>query len=228
MPGHADPVATPAASRPARSGRRGRPPLDTEVRRNRILDAASKLFIANGFTDTTVEAVCRAAGVTKRTMYELVGDKTALFRAVCSHCHHNIGEIRLDLPISNESLRANLNALALLLIEHSLAHDTVAIERMVIIEHARFPDLLRDANRTTRIDLNAKLAVVFDKLVELGMIAPVDSFQASEIFFDIVVGNLGFRKTLGFEEALPTREETELRVEIFIEGYLRRNGLVEI
>lgn len=205
--------------------RRGRPPLDPVARRERILNVASDLFTANGYQETTVEAVGKAAGVTKRTIYELVGDKAELFRAVCEHCHANIGEFRLDLPISGRSLSANLTELARLLIDHALSDGTVAIERTVVAEQTRFPDLLRDVNTATRKGLNRKIAVVFEKLAELGMISEVDSFEAGEIFFDLVVGNLGFRKVLGFEEDVPSEAETAERIAIFIDGYLRRHGL---
>jgi AcrR family transcriptional regulator len=205
--------------------RRGRPPLDPHARRERILTVATRLFTANGYQETTVEAVGRAAGVTKRTIYELVGDKADLFRAVCEHCHANIGEFRLDLPVSGKSLHANLVELARELINHALADETIAIERTVIAERMRFPDLMDDVNAALRKSLNPKIAIVFEKLANLGMISVVDSFAASEIFFDLVVGNLGFRKVLGFDEPVPSDAETAERISIFIDGYLRRHGL---
>jgi AcrR family transcriptional regulator len=191
----------------------------------RILAIASKMFIAAGYTDTTLEAVGKAAGVTKRTIYELVGDKTELFRAVCDHCHADIGEFHLDLPVSGESLRGNLVQLAHELIAHALSDETIAVERTVVIEQARFPDLLRDITRRNRQSLNRKIAVVFEKLSELRMISPVDSFKAAEIFFDLVVGNVGFRKALGFDEDLPSQADIDERVDTFIDGYLHRHGL---
>ncbi|WP_159873920.1 TetR/AcrR family transcriptional regulator [Novosphingobium sp. 9U] len=213
--------APPTVAKP----RRGRPPLDPVTRRNRILEAASALFTSGGYQETTVEAVGKAAGVTKRTIYELIGDKTELFRAVCDHCHANISALQLDLPISGDSLRSNLLQLGRELVTHSLAEETIAVERTIVVEHARFPEFVRTLNDQGRTSLNRKIAIVFDELRELGMISGVDSFLAAEIFFDLVVGNLGFRKALGFDEPPPSQAETAERVDIFIEGYLRRHGL---
>jgi len=220
-------LETPISVRPD-AKRRGRPPLDPKVRRQRILDVASRLFTANGYTETTVDAVGKAAGVTKRTIYELVGDKDALFRAVCINSHANIGEFRLDLPISGKSLRSNLVELAHRLIAHTLDDETIRVGRMIVVESMRFPDLIRDVTRSGRTSLNVKIAVVFDKLVELGLVGSIDAYRATEIFFDLVVGNIGFRKSMGFDEPMPTDNETEERVDVFIDGYLRRHGLVDV
>lgn len=220
-----DVIAHPITSEPER--RRGRPPLDPEVRRQRIISVASDLFIRLGYADTTVEAVGKAAGVTKRTIYELVGDKAALFRAVCDHCHASIKEMRLDLPISSDSLRESLINLAYRLMDHALADETISVERAVVLEQVRFPDLMKDVMGNSRGQLNRKISAFFDELIARGMIGPVDTFKTTEIFFDVVVGNFGFRKTLGFDEPAPAREDIDERVDIFIDGHLRRHGLAK-
>ncbi len=207
------------------SARRGRPPLDPEVRRRHLLGVAERLFAAGGYSDTTLEAVGKAAGMTKRSIYELIGDKGELFCAVCNHSHANIGEIRLDLPVSDQSLRSNLLALAHKLADHALDDRTIAIERTLVAEHMRFPTLIKDIDASSRNALNVKIAGVFSELIGFGMIGQVDTYKATEIFFDLVVGNLGFRKALGFDEVHPSDADVEERVDIFIEGFLRRHGL---
>jgi TetR/AcrR family transcriptional repressor of mexJK operon len=212
-------------SPPEPGPRRGRPPRDPAVRRNHLLGVAAQLFAERGYSETTVEAVGKAAGMTKRSIYELVGDKAALFGAVCNHSHAGIGEIRLDLPISGRSLRSNLLELAHKLVDHALDDHTIAVERTVVVEYMRFPDLIQQINGNARNALNAKIAGVFSELIGLEMIAPVDAYKSTELFFDLVVGNFGFRKTLGFEEAHPSDADIAERVDIFIEGFLRRHGL---
>jgi len=49
-----------------------------ERKRRRFFEAAEPLFLRFGFRKTTVEDVCRAAGMSKRTFYELFGDKQDL------------------------------------------------------------------------------------------------------------------------------------------------------
>jgi AcrR family transcriptional regulator len=50
--------------------------------RRRVLDAALELFLADGYLGTTIEAVARRAGVSTQTVYNAVGGKPALLRAV--------------------------------------------------------------------------------------------------------------------------------------------------
>lgn len=51
--------------------------------RQRLLDTAAELFYREG-VNTGVEALCKAAGVSKRTMYQLFGTKDALIAEALS------------------------------------------------------------------------------------------------------------------------------------------------
>jgi len=57
---------------------------DEQVRltRRRVLDAARQLFLAKGYVGTTIEAVAGAAGVSVQTVYNVVGGKPKLVKAV--------------------------------------------------------------------------------------------------------------------------------------------------
>ena len=57
--------------------RPGRPSLTNE----QLLDKALDLFLEQGFERTSIEAICAAAGMAKRTVYARYGDKTSLFKA---------------------------------------------------------------------------------------------------------------------------------------------------
>jgi len=63
--------------RPYRSARREEAARET---RGRILDAARRLFTAEGYASATIAAVAREAGVAVDTVYASVGRKPALFR----------------------------------------------------------------------------------------------------------------------------------------------------
>src|SRR5471032_2277471 len=78
------------AGKPA--GRGGRPSRADALRlRERILVAATDLFLAEGYGSTTIEAVAARAGISKRTFYDRFDDKSALFAAVV---HEIIEQIR--------------------------------------------------------------------------------------------------------------------------------------
>ena len=56
--------------------------LGPERRRPEVLDAALKLFLQGGYEGTSMEAIARAAGVTKPVVYACFPGKEELFRAL--------------------------------------------------------------------------------------------------------------------------------------------------
>jgi AcrR family transcriptional regulator len=63
----------------------GQPPLrqaQTALTEQRIIAAATELFLADGYVATTLEAVARRARVGARTVYVRFGTKAALFKRV--------------------------------------------------------------------------------------------------------------------------------------------------
>lgn len=214
---------SPPESAPARRPR-GRPRLDAKPRRERIIAEAASLFFRNGYAETTVDMVSRAAGVTKRTIYELVGDKEALFRAVCRETHADIAEQLMPLPASRAGLRDFLRHLARLLVDHAMADSTVAISRAVMVDRGRFPDLMDEVIGIEHSQLNAKIASYLAALAQAGLIGPGDAGRRADIFFDLTIGNRGFRKVLGHDEPRPEDADLAERVDIFITGQLLRDG----
>lgn len=64
-------------------------PYDSQVRedaaretRRRVLDAARRSFLAEGYARTTVRAIAAEAGVSEQTVYSRVGGKAAILKAV--------------------------------------------------------------------------------------------------------------------------------------------------
>jgi AcrR family transcriptional regulator len=203
--------------------KRGRPALDVESRRRRILDAATECFLASGYDETSVESVALTAGVTKRTIYELVGDKEALFRAVCGELAVSTAKVRLPAPAAGMAVRDVLRWTAQTLLEHALEPATLASPRMLMSESSRFPVLVREVLGAGQAALYRAIAVVFESLDELGMVAVPDPGYAARLFYDVIVSARGFRATLGFEEPFPTEEDLEERLDIFMRGYLQQS-----
>jgi AcrR family transcriptional regulator len=54
----------------------------TELARRRILDAAGALFLERGYPGTTLAQVAASAGVSVQTVYNVVGGKSVLLKAV--------------------------------------------------------------------------------------------------------------------------------------------------
>jgi TetR/AcrR family transcriptional repressor of mexJK operon len=116
-----------------------------------ITEAAKRVFLRNGFTDTSVDAIAAEAGVSKQTIYNHFGDKERLFTAV-------VDAVRADATREAESLFAeeytesgdlarDLRAAGRIVVRLVLAEDIAALRRLVITEQARHPELLDEWTR---------------------------------------------------------------------------------
>lgn len=158
----ADPVAHHRTGTLLPHRQSGRPsrPMATKLREH-ILDVATDLFLRDGYGSTSIEAVARAARISKRTLYHRFDGKAALFSEVV----HRIIE-RLHPParvplISGNSLSEILQRLAHLMLQGALTPQALALHRLIVAESTRFPELALIANeqggRQEGIDLVAAL-----------------------------------------------------------------------
>ncbi len=128
------------ASRPRRSG--GRPSRQAaEQLRGRIIAAATELFLAQGYGATSIEAVARRAGISKRTFYHRFPDKAALFGAVIR------GVVERLRPNDDASLFVGgdigdvLFRVAQAILKAALTAEGLALYRIIVAEAGRFPEL---------------------------------------------------------------------------------------
>ena len=123
--------------------KRGRPPRGTEeLRRQEMLKAAETLFMEQGFEATSMEAVAKLAGISKKTIYAFVETKEALFEAVM-RVHTDTSERPLlvnevaNLAAAEQALADYLNRLA----HFILGPFAVSLFRLSIAEADRFPHI---------------------------------------------------------------------------------------
>lgn len=69
-----------------------------DIRRNNLLDAASRIFARQGYDATSVEDIAFEAGIGKPTVYRYFPSKEALFEAVFGQALDNL-EYRLDAAL---------------------------------------------------------------------------------------------------------------------------------
>ena len=130
--------------RTRKKSRGGRPSRAQALElREQILQAATELFLSEGYGSTSIEAVAGRAGISKRTFYHRFDDKADLFAAVV---HRIIEQIRPPpgVPLlEGMTLHQILRRLAGLLLRAALSSQAIALQRLVTAESARFPNLVR-------------------------------------------------------------------------------------
>jgi TetR/AcrR family transcriptional regulator, mexJK operon transcriptional repressor len=108
-----------------------------------IREAAARLFQEQGYGAVSMDAIARAAGVSKATIYAHFADKAELFeelmKAVCRQ--EWVAVTMLDAE--PDDLRAELHAIGKAYAEFLVDPRAVRIYRMVLAESPRFPELGR-------------------------------------------------------------------------------------
>ena len=128
----------------------------------RIADAATAVFMRDGFGGASLERIAEAAGAGKATLYSRFSGKEALFAEVVRRiCERNFGPIyaraRLSGPVEERLMSATLT-----IATQVLSDDVIGLIRMVIAEAPRFPSLAkltRDTGRERAIDVVTMILV---------------------------------------------------------------------
>ena len=217
-----------SASRPSRRG--GRPSREeAQQLREQILDAATHLFLAHGFGATSIEAVARQARISKRTFYHRFEDKPALFGAVV---HRIIERLRppRDMPLlGGANLEEILERLAGLILHAALSPPALALQRLIVAESARFPQLVaamtEEGSTAEAIGL---IAGVLEREARAGGLALDNPAFAAEQFLYMVM-TLPQRRAMGLGAPMtPIESDAWARdvVNLFLNGCRGRSGAV--
>jgi len=126
-------------------GRRGRPRLDeVAVIGAAIVATARDMFLQEGYSSTSMEAVAKRAGVSKGTLYTRFPTKEQLFNAVVEERVAAWSEESAKREdVVGDSLRERLEHLAMVYLEYMSRPDVRAFSRVLMAEVERFPELGR-------------------------------------------------------------------------------------
>lgn len=187
-----------------------------------ILEAATGLFLRDGFRGTSMDAVASAAAVSKQTVYAHFATKKALFTAIVEGTLDRVGgPFRAEIAELRDP--ADLRELARNYLEAVMHPQVLALRRMIIGEAARQPELARLYYARAPEGTLAELAEAFARLTEEGVLRAPDPRLAADHFAFLVLG-FPLDKAL-FHVGRPPFTRAELRahadagVTVFLAAY---------
>ncbi len=192
-----------AAAVPRRGGR----PSRQQAARlgERILDAATHLFLSHGYGVTSIDAVARRARISKRTFYHRFDDKPALFVAVV---HRIIDRLRSpgDVELLVGDLPEVLQRLARFILRAALLPQALALNRMLVAESGRFPKLAAVVTERGVTDEAIRFfAGILEREIRAGNLALDNpAFAAQELLYMIIA--LPQRRAMGFGAPMTSAE----------------------
>lgn len=133
---------------PKKTGAGGRPPAarkgDVE---ERLLTAATRLFLTLGFDGTSCDQVALDARAGKASIYARYANKTALLKAVIDSNLRKLPDAGADARLAGKSLRERVYGVGETVIENALQPDMVSLLRLIVTEAPRLRDDAPDAER---------------------------------------------------------------------------------
>jgi AcrR family transcriptional regulator len=186
----------------------------------KILDAATALFLHRGFGATSIEAVARRARISKRTFYHRFDDKPALYRAVIQRLLQRwlpLLEAELETP---SPLDVVLLRLAQRMLDVALSPDALALRRLLNAEAERFPELVEIMIAQGARRGIESIAALLEKERAAGRVAVADCDFAAMQFQEMVVA-IPLRRAMGFGKPLNADERAvwaERCVALFLHG----------
>lgn len=113
----------------------------SQRKRKQIIEAATKIFLEHGYHGASMDAVTAAAGVSKPTLYSLVGNKEELFEQILRSAADEILLPTKQSLKSVKTIEAALYEFAKRYAEVLLSKEMLAVHRLGVGEAQRFPHL---------------------------------------------------------------------------------------
>jgi TetR/AcrR family transcriptional regulator, mexJK operon transcriptional repressor len=198
------------------------------VRKHRaILDAATTVFLRNGYLGTSMDEVATLARVSKQTVYKHFADKESLFTAIVTAAVDAAGDpvtAEAEALADSDDVASDLNALARDELEKVMQPHLMQLRRLVIAEAGRFPELgrafyERGAGRTI-----AALAASFERLTARGLLRADHPELAAAHFNWLVMAAPVNRAMLLGDDAIPSGAELDGYAEGGVKAFLAAYG----
>lgn len=186
-----------------------------------ILCAARLEFLKHGFSETSMDAIARAASVSKATLYAYFPSKEALFsHLVQKECEEKCRDI--PAPDLDGGLTPALETLCRHFISRFLTEESAAFFQTVSSERWRFPELCRLYFTTGKKTVLDFVAGYLDEAKKRGLLLFDDAHMAAEQLLNLAVADLPMRVALGLE--LRSEAEYEKIMQAGITVFLKAYG----
>jgi TetR/AcrR family transcriptional regulator, mexJK operon transcriptional repressor len=214
---------TPSLAGPPK---RGRPRRGTEMARtSALIDAATRVFLREGYGMASIDKVAAEAGVSTRTIYERYRNKADLFGGVINRLVDRVSTVLATADLNRMEPKAALTVIADTITGRARDPDASALFRIIATEAHRFPDLalkMRDNNRRC---VDVVVADYLRSQVARGTLALADPERSATLFLQMICSELHESLLFGGEVAaamLDCNAHIEHVIDIFLLGAVPR------
>jgi AcrR family transcriptional regulator len=191
-------------------------------RRQAIVEVARRLFLNEGYGATSMSAIAGAVGGSKATLYAYFKSKEELFCAVVNSLTEEMGAERIRTEEIIQDFRGVLQRVGRKMLSFICQPDAIAIQRLVIGEAERFPELgamFFDAGPKAKIQW---LGEIMQSGMSQALIRTGDTQLAAEQFFSLCRARSHHYllwNVMAPPSAADILRDADLAVQLFMDAY---------
>lgn len=189
------------------------------VQDERLLAAATEVFLEKGFSATSIDEIAASAKASKITFYNHFGNKEELFEAVIIRLNERINAGFAAALEGDVSVENGLLSFARQIMTVLYSGEAVRLLRVLHSESERFPHLgqiFEEAGPERGLKV---LSSFIRKKMEDGTLRKAEPDLAAEQFMHLAMGELSRRLLLGLVR--PRKEQIEKRLNSAVDVFQR-------
>lgn len=186
-----------------------------------IFAAAQAIFLEQGYSAASMDAVAARAGVSKATIYVHFANKRALFEAIIHRRAESVFG-QLELPDTEGDVRQILRDLAHRYVAMVNSPEAVAMYRVVLAEARHQPEVGEAFFLAGPVYGRRKVGLFFSALSQRGLlnIAESDAVQVSDLFLSMLAGESHLRALFGLpSDAAQIDRVVDSAVDLVLRSY---------
>ncbi|WP_405688716.1 TetR/AcrR family transcriptional regulator [Streptomyces sp. NBC_01387] len=154
------------------------------------MDAATQVFMAKGYSGTSMDDIAKLATVSKQTVYKHFADKEKLFNEIVLATTDQVDamiDLVADIPADGDGLEQNLTRLAAQFLTALTKPEVIQLRRLIIANADAFPELGATWYEQGFERVLATLAATFQRLADKGLLRIDDPLLAANHFSGLLL-----------------------------------------
>ncbi|MFI5717603.1 TetR/AcrR family transcriptional regulator [Nocardia sp. NPDC051750] len=200
--------------------RRGRPThAEAKMLDRTVREAAVAIFLEFGYAGATMEAIAKAAGITKRSLYARYPDKRAVFAEVIPWALSRYEASDHEAVVGDEDIETALLEIGRVALQRAVNPENVRLTRIAMSESARFPEFAVTADSMMWSGRQRAVVEVLRRGAAAGEVELDDIELAAEHFLAMVELVPGRLADFGFYRSeQQEKRHLEHAVRLFLRG----------
>lgn len=193
-------------------------------KRDQILEGARQVFMEQGYDAASMNDICRAAGVSKGTLYVYFANKEELFISLIALERERLFLDAAQLLESDRPVEEKLRIFARRMAEAVCSDDVIRAQRIVAATAERMPDLGRRFYEHGAGRVKEGLRLFIEREVVAGRLSAPDPALAAYQFMELASAGLWRQRLFGKEPKPPAPEVIEAVAESGVRVFLAAYG----